>query len=114
MEISAIHTLEHLMAVYIRSKDSGAADEMIYIGPMGCRTGMYLIMKDNLTPEDVLPLMQETFKYILDFEGEVPATTSNSCGNYLEHNLTLAKWEAKRFYNEILLNIQPENLTYPK
>ena len=112
MEISAIHTMEHLLAVYMRSPQSGAANELIYIGPMGCRTGMYMIMKGELEPTDVLDLLRRSYKSIIDFSGEVPATTSATCGNYREHNLTLAKWEASRYYNEVLIPILPENMIY--
>ena len=114
IEISAIHTLEHLLAVYLRGAESGAAGELIYVGPMGCRTGMYLIMKGDLFSEDVLPLMRQAYANARDFEGAVPATTSATCGNYLEHNLTLAKLEARKYYDEVLTDMKPENMTYPE
>ncbi len=112
MDTAAIHTLEHLMAVYLRG-DKEWADRTIYVGPMGCRTGMYVIFKGELTSEDVIDIMKRTFKYIMDFEGEVPAASSKECGNYLDHNLEYAKWECRRFYEEILLNLKAENLNYP-
>lgn len=114
LENAAIHTMEHLMAVYLRGNESGWADRTIYIGPMGCRTGMYLVVKGDCTPEEVLPLMQGTFKSIIDFQGPVPATTSIECGNYLDHNLEIAKWESRKFYHEVLLNMKPENMVYPE
>lgn len=114
VEISAIHTLEHLIAVYLRSDESGVADRVIYVGPMGCRTGMYLIFKGNLSPADVLPCITKAFEYTRDFTGKVPATTSKECGNYLDHNLTFAKYEAQKFLTETLYNIKPENMTYPQ
>ncbi|MCL2852073.1 MAG: S-ribosylhomocysteine lyase [Defluviitaleaceae bacterium] len=114
MEISAVHSVEHLLAVYMRSEESGVADELIYIGPMGCRTGMYMIMKGDLSPEDVLDLLRRAYKSVLDFEGVVPYTTSDTCGNCNEHNLTLAKWEARIYYDEVLMNMKPENMTYPQ
>lgn len=114
MEIEAIHTLEHLMAVYLRSEESGWADKVVYIGPMGCRTGMYLILKGDLASEDILPLIKNAYIYVQKFSGKVPATTSKECGNYLEHDLEGAKLEAEMFYNQVLLNMSDENMRYPK
>jgi len=113
IEIAALHTLEHLFAVYLRGQDSGAADDLIYVGPMGCRTGMYMILKGDLKPKDILPLLERLFKYVIDFAEEVPATTPKECGNYREHSLAWAQYEAKKFYNEVLKNIKDENLVYP-
>lgn len=109
----AIHTLEHLMAVYLRGNEEWA-DKVIYVGPMGCRTGMYLILKGDLQSEDIIELLKGTFKFIMDFDDEIPATTSKECGNYLDHNLVFAKYEAEKYYNEILLNIKKENMIYPE
>jgi S-ribosylhomocysteine lyase len=114
IDVPAMHTLEHLMAVYIRSEESGWAERMIYVGPMGCRTGMYIVAKDDLSVEDILPLMQATFQYIAEFEGVVPATVAKECGNYLEHNLTHAKYEAKKYLDEVLTKMKPENMNYPE
>lgn len=108
-----IHTMEHLMAVYLRSNKEWA-DNIIYIGPMGCRTGMYLIVKGDIKPLDVLPLLQNTFSFIINFDSDIPATTSRECGNYLEHNLAFAKWEAKKYYEEVLTKMKEENMVYPK
>lgn len=113
IDVPAMHTLEHLMAVYIRSQESGWAERMIYIGPMGCRTGMYIVVKDDLNVSDILPLMQATFEYIAKFEGKVPAAVSKECGNYLEHNLTHARHESKKYYDEVLTKMKPENMNYP-
>lgn len=112
MDIVAIHTLEHLMAVYLR-EDKKWADSIIYVGPMGCRTGMYIIFKGDLEPKDVLEPITNSVKYVMDFEGKIPATTSKECGNYLDHNLTFAKWECAKFYNEVLKDIKEENMVYP-
>lgn len=112
MDTAVIHTLEHLMAVYIRSY-SNWADKAIYIGPMGCRTGMYLIFKGDLTSDDISDLVKETYEYILNYEGEVPAAKANMCGNYLDHNLGITKIECRKFLEEILYNLQPENKNYP-
>ncbi|MEG1157905.1 MAG: S-ribosylhomocysteine lyase, partial [Christensenellaceae bacterium] len=75
LDTSVMHTLEHLMAVYLRGHKDWA-EKTIYVGPMGCRTGMYVIFKGELAPSDILPIMQETYKYIVDFNGEIPATKS--------------------------------------
>lgn len=114
VEISAIHTLEHLIAVYLRSEESGISDRVIYVGPMGCRTGMYIIFKGDLTSEEVLPYITKAFEYVRDFTGIVPATTSKECGNYLDHNLTFAKYEADKYLSEVLYKITPGNLNYPE
>jgi S-ribosylhomocysteine lyase len=98
----AIHTLEHLTAVYLRGNDEWK-DKVIYVGPMGCRTGMYLILAGDYESKDVIELIRDTFRYVIGFSGQIPATTSAECGNYLDHNLTVAKWEAKKYYEEILL-----------
>ena len=113
IDVPAMHTLEHMMAVYIRSGESGWAERMIYVGPMGCRTGMYIVAKGDLSVQDILPLMQATFKYIAEFEGKVPASVSKECGNYLEHNLTHAKTESLKYYDEVLMQMKPEHMNYP-
>lgn len=113
MDNPAIHTLEHLMAVYLRA-DEQWKDKVIYIGPMGCRTGMYLILKGDLKSEDIVDLLKKTFKYIIDFSGKIPATESIECGNYLDHNLIFAQYESEKFYKEVLENIKPENMIYPE
>jgi len=112
MDTSVMHTLEHLMAVYLRSHKDWS-DKTIYIGPMGCRTGMYAIFKGELTSEDILPIMQETYKYITEYNGEIPATKSYMCGNYLDHNLGITKIECKKFLDEVLLNMKSDNMNYP-
>jgi len=109
----AIHTLEHLMAVYLRGESGDWAEKVVYIGPMGCRTGMYLIMKGALEPADILPLLKEMFAFAARFDAPVPATTSIECGNYLDHNLTFAKWEAAKFLSEVLDCITPAQMVYP-
>ncbi|MDR1531851.1 MAG: S-ribosylhomocysteine lyase [Clostridiales bacterium] len=113
MDTATMHTLEHLMAVYIRGGSSGWAGRMLYIGPMGCRTGMYLIAKGSLESGDILHMLIECFKYILNFKGPVPYTDLSECGNALDHNLFFAQYESRKFLNEVLLDIRPENLKYP-
>lgn len=113
MDIAAVHTLEHLMAVYLRS-DEIWSDKILYVGPMGCRTGMYLLLKGSFESEDIVDLIRAVFKFVVDFDGEIPAAKSRECGNYLDHNLAYAKWECKKYLTEVLDNIKRENLHYPE
>lgn len=97
----AIHTLEHLAATYLRN-DAEWADRIVYWGPMGCLTGNYLLMRGDLTPEDILPLMRRTFQFVAEFEGEVPGAAPADCGNYLLHDLPMARYESRKFLDEVL------------
>ena len=109
---SAIHTMEHLAATFLRNHPVWA-DKIIYWGPMGCLTGNYLVVKGDLTSRDILPLMKETFSFIAGYEGEVPGATPRDCGNYLLMNLPMARWEAAKYLHEVLEQASEENLTYP-
>ena len=109
---SAIHTMEHLAATFLRNHPVWA-DKIIYWGPMGCLTGNYLVVKGDLTSRDILPLMKETFSFIAGYEGEVPGATPRHCGNYLLMNLPMARWEAAKYLHEVLEQASEENLTYP-
>ena len=109
----ALHTIEHLAATYLRNEPSWK-DKIIYWGPMGCLTGNYLLMKGNLTPQDILPLMQETFRFIATYEGEIPGATAKDCGNYLLQDLPMARWEAKKYLEEVLLQMTDANMKYPE
>ena len=109
---SAIHTMEHLAATFLRNHPVWA-DRIIYWGPMGCLTGNYLIVRGNLTSADILPLVKETFAFVADYEGEVPGATARDCGNYLLMNLPEARWEARKYLLEVLENITDKNLNYP-
>ena len=113
INIAELHTIEHLGATFLRNHPI-YKNETIYFGPMGCRTGFYVIFKGNLSSTDVVQIIKEMFKFIADYEGEIPGADSMSCGNYLDQNLAMAKYEANKFYNEILSNIKEENLIYPK
>lgn len=108
-----IHTMEHLFAVYLRSDKSRWSEKIIYVGPMGCRTGMYLIIKGNLESENILDLLKDMFSFVSNYSEEIPANTSKECGNYLDHNLEFAKFEAKKYLSEVLENIKQENMIYP-
>lgn len=108
----AIHTIEHLAATYLRNCPQWA-DRIVYWGPMGCLTGNYLLMRGDLEPEDILDLMRETFRFVADFEGEVPGAASKDCGNYLLHDLPMAKWESAKYLHEVLEKMTPANMVYP-
>ncbi len=96
MAPAAIHTIEHLVATYLRN-DPEWKDSVIYWGPMGCLTGNYLIMKGCYAPETIRDLMLKAFQYVVDYDEEVPGTTPATCGNCLMHDLPMAKWEARRY-----------------
>ena len=96
----AIHTIEHLAATYLRNHPLWR-DRIVYWGPMGCLTGNYLIVKGSYPCEQIRDLMIEAFTFVRDFEGEVPGTTAATCGNYLMHDLPMAKWEAARYISRL-------------
>lgn len=96
----AIHTIEHLVATYLRNLE-GWKDNVIYWGPMGCLTGNYLILKGFYPCETVRQLMLDAFRFVVEFEGEVPGTTPDACGNCLMHDLPMAKYEAKRYIQRL-------------
>lgn len=108
----AIHTIEHLAATFLRNHPQWSG-RIIYWGPMGCLTGNYLIVSGDYVSSDILPLMVETFRFIADFEGEIPGATPQDCGNYTFNDLPLAKAEAAAFLQNTLLNPSEDNLNYP-
>ncbi len=109
----AIHTIEHLAATFLRN-EPGWKDRIIYWGPMGCLTGNYLVLRGDFKSADIADLMKATFKFIADFEGEIPGARQQDCGNYLLHDLPMAKWEAAKYLHEVLEKLGPENLEYPR
>ena len=109
----ALHAIEHLAATFLRNHPQ-CKQRIIYWGPMGCRTGNYLLVNGELSSEDVLPLMRETFAFIADFEGEIPGATARDCGNYTYMDLAEAKTEARRYLTEVLDCITSEQLVYPE
>ena len=111
MNTAEMHTIEHLAATYLRNHPIWK-DNVIYFGPMGCRTGFYLLLAGELTSRQILPLMQEMFQFIRDFEGEVPGASAKDCGNYLDMNLPMAKYLAANYY-KLLMNIPDGRLVYP-
>lgn len=108
----AIHTIEHLAATFLRNHPVWK-DRIVYWGPMGCLTGNYLIVKGNLTSRDILPLIQETFLFIANYEGEIPGATERDCGNYILQDLAMARYEAKKYLDETLNCATDDNLIYP-
>ncbi len=108
----ALHTIEHLAATFLRN-NAQWRDRVVYWGPMGCRTGNYLLMSGDLTSTDILPLMLETFRFIADFEGEIPGATARDCGNYTYNDLDEARMEARKYLTEVLDCITPQQLVYP-
>lgn len=112
MNTAELHTIEHLAATWLRNCDW--KDRIIYFGPMGCRTGNYLLIKGDYDSKDIVDLIKGSFQFIVDFEGIIPGTESEDCGNYLDHNLLMAKWESKKYIEDVLNNIQIENLNYPE
>lgn len=109
----ALHTIEHLAATYLRN-DPEWKDNIVYWGPMGCLTGNYLLMKGDLQPSDIVELMKRTFRFVASFEGEVPGAAPKDCGNYLLHDLPMARLEARRYLNEVLECITDDNMVYPE
>ena len=112
MNIAEMHTIEHLGATFLRNHHI-YKNETIYFGPMGCRTGFYVIFKGDLESKEVLNIIKDMFIFIANYDGEIPGADSKSCGNYLDQNLPMAKYEANKFLSEILENITDENLIYP-
>ena len=110
MNTAEVHTIEHLAATFLRNHPQWK-DRVIYFGPMGCRTGFYLILAGALTSKDVLPLVKESFAFIADFAGDVPGASAKDCGNYLDMNLPMANYWGKR-YLDVLENITPDRLSY--
>lgn len=109
----ALHTIEHLAATYLRN-DREWKDSIVYWGPMGCLTGNYLLMKGDLQPADIVELMKRTFAFVASFEGDVPGAAPQDCGNWLLHDLPMARWEARKYLEEVLENISEENMSYPE
>lgn len=112
LQNAEIHTMEHLGATFLRNHPT-YADEVIYFGPMGCRTGFYLILKGDRTPAEIAPLITELFEFMSNFEDEVPGASARDCGNYLDMNLPMSRYEAKRYLENTLYKLTEANLNYP-
>lgn len=112
MNTAEMHTIEHLAATFLRNhKDYGP--KTIYFGPMGCRTGFYLLLAGDYESNDIVNLLKEMYNFIANFEGEVPGASAKDCGNYLDMNLPMAKYLAKKYLEEVLTDITDEQLNYP-
>ena len=109
MDNITMHSMEHMLATFLRNSD--AAEDVIYFGPMGCRTGFYFLLRDNVSRLDALHLVQESFAFIRDFEGEIPGSRREECGNYKEHDLKGAKETAVDML-EVLKEWTPEKMEY--
>lgn len=112
MNTAEMHTIEHLAATYLRN-DATYKDKVIYFGPMGCRTGFYLLLAGDYESKDVVELVYNCFAFIAEFDDEVPGASAKDCGNYLDMNLPMARYVAKK-YAALLRNIQEDRLVYPK
>lgn len=109
----ALHTIEHLAATYLRN-DPEWRHKVVYWGPMGCLTGNYLLLSGDYRSADIVELMRRTFSYVADYEGDIPGAAPRDCGNYLLHDLPMARWEARKFLTEVLDRLDPTNLIYPE
>ena len=112
MNTAEVHTIEHLAATYLRN-DPDWKDKVLYFGPMGCRTGFYLLLFGDYTSEEVLPFVKNCFRFVADFAEEVPGASAKDCGNYLDMNLPMANYWGKR-YAALLENITADRLVYPE
>ena len=113
LHVGAIHTIEHLAATYLRN-DEEWRDRVIYWGPMGCLTGCYLLLRGDLKSSDIVGLMKRTFEFVANFEGEIPGAAPRDCGNYLLHDLPMARWESRKYCEEVLDVITDANMVYPQ
>ena len=113
MNTAEVHAIEHLAATYLRN-DPEFGDKIVYFGPMGCRTGFYLLLAGDYDSADIVPLVTRTYTFVRDYEGEIPGASPRDCGNYLDMNLNMAKYLARKYLDDVLLNIRPEQLVYPE
>ncbi len=112
MNTAEIHTIEHLAATYLRNEPSWK-DKVLYFGPMGCRTGFYLLLAGKYNSGDVLELVKDCFRFVADFDGEVPGASAHDCGNYLDMNLPMANYWGRK-YSDLLSDIDESRLNYPE
>lgn len=113
MNTAEVHTIEHLGATFLRNHEA-FSDKVLYFGPMGCRTGFYLLLTGDYSSADIVPLMKEMFSFIASYEGEVPGASARDCGNYLDMNLPMARWLASRYLRDVLTDIREDQLNYPE
>ena len=113
MNTAEVHTIEHLGATYLRNKEE-IRDKVIYFGPMGCRTGFYLLLAGDYASKDIVALVTEMFEFIRDYSGAVPGASPKDCGNYLDMNLGMANYLADRYLEKTLYGIDDAHLIYPQ
>ena len=113
MNTAEVHTIEHLGATFLRNHPEFGSG-IIYFGPMGCRTGFYLLLTGDYESADITGLITEMFEFIRDYRGEVPGASPRDCGNYLDMNLPMANYLAKKYLDEVLYHITPDRLVYPE
>lgn len=113
MNTAEVHTIEHLGATFLRNHKE-FSDRVVYFGPMGCRTGFYLLLAGDYESKDIIELLKEMFAFMRDFKGEVPGAAARDCGNYLDMNLPMANYLAKKYYEEVLCNMTEDRLHYPE
>ena len=113
MNTAEVHTIEHLGATFLRNHKE-FSDRVVYFGPMGCRTGFYLLLAGDHESKDIIGLLKEMFAFMRDFKGEVPGAAARDCGNYLDMNLPMANYLAKKYYEEVLCNMTEDRLHYPE
>ena len=113
MNTAEVHTIEHLAATYLRN-DPAYGEKIIYFGPMGCRTGFYLLLAGDYESKDIIKLITDMYEFIRDYEGEVPGASPKDCGNYLDMNLGMAKYLANRYLEHTLYKIDEKHLVYPE
>jgi len=113
MNTAEVHTMEHLGATYLRN-DPQYKDKTVYFGPMGCRTGFYLLLAGDYESKDIVGLVTKMFEFIRDFKDEVPGASPKDCGNYLDMNLGMANYLAKKYLDEVLYQIDESRLVYPQ
>lgn len=113
MNTAEIHTIEHLGATFLRNHKV-YKDRVLYFGPMGCRTGFYVIFKGDLQPRDIAPLLGEFCDFVRDFSGEIPGASARDCGNYLDMNLSMVQYYAAKFRREVLDCLSDRNTVYPQ
>lgn len=113
MNTAEVHTIEHLGATFLRN-DKEYKDKVIYFGPMGCRTGFYMVLAGDYQSKDILPLVTRMYEFMKNFNGDVPGACAKDCGNYLDMNLNMAKYVCKKYYDKVLKNISDDKLIYPE
>ena len=113
MNTAEVHTIEHLGATFLRN-DKEYVSKVVYFGPMGCRTGFYLLLAGDYDSIDIVSLLTRMYEFIADYQGEVPGASPRDCGNYLDMNLPMANYLAKKYLDEVLYCIAAEQLVYPE